>query len=117
MRGIFLSVDLLSASDEIRPVANKPLVQEVFGGNLRRLRERAGISQEELATRAGGLHRTEISLLERGEREPRLSTVVLLASALGVKVPTLLRDIDSAQVRERQLKPSAGPGKRLDTRR
>jgi transcriptional regulator with XRE-family HTH domain len=89
-------------------VADTPLLREVFGGNLRRLRERAGLSQEALATRAGGLHRTEISLLERGEREPRLSTVVLLAQALGVKVATLLRDTDEAQVRERQRKPSAG---------
>jgi transcriptional regulator with XRE-family HTH domain len=93
-------------------VADKPLLQDVFGDNLRRLRERAGMSQEALATRAGGLHRTEISLLERGEREPRLSTVVLLAQALGVKLPTLLRGVDEARVRERQRKPSSGPRKR-----
>jgi transcriptional regulator with XRE-family HTH domain len=89
-------------------VADKLLLHQVFGGNLRRLRERSGLSQEALATRAGGLHRTEISLLERGEREPRLSTVVLLAQALGVKVATLLRGVDEAQARERQRKPSAG---------
>jgi transcriptional regulator with XRE-family HTH domain len=94
------------------PVADKPLLREVFGANLRRLRERSGLSQEALATRAGGLHRTEISLLERGEREPRLSTVVLLAQALGVKVATLLRGVDEAQVRERQRKPSSGLRKR-----
>ena len=89
-------------------MADKPLLHAVFGGNLRRLRERAALSQEALARKAGGLHRTEISLLERGEREPRLSTIVLLAHALGVKVATLLQGVDAAQVRERQRKPTAG---------
>ena len=41
-----------------------------FGKNLSRCRRRAGFSQEELAVRAS-LHRTEIGLLERGERARR----------------------------------------------
>lgn len=53
-----------------------------FAVNLRRAREVAGISQEELAERCE-VHRTEISLLERGGREPRLGTMVKLATALG----------------------------------
>jgi transcriptional regulator with XRE-family HTH domain len=53
-----------------------------FAVNLRRAREAASISQEELAKRTE-LHRTEISLLERGGREPRLGTMVKLATALG----------------------------------
>jgi transcriptional regulator with XRE-family HTH domain len=93
-------------------MADEPLLHEVFSANLRRLRERAGLSQEALAEKAGGLHRTEISLLERGAREPRLSTVILLARALNVKVATLLRDVDGAQVRQRQKKPTAGRAKR-----
>jgi transcriptional regulator with XRE-family HTH domain len=52
-----------------------------FAVNLRRAREVAGISQEELAERCE-VHRTEISLLERGGREPRLGTMVKLATAL-----------------------------------
>lgn len=55
-----------------------------FGENLRRVRNEAGISQEEAGLRSG-LHRTEIGLLERGERTPRIDTVVKLAGALGVK--------------------------------
>jgi transcriptional regulator with XRE-family HTH domain len=55
-----------------------------FGENLRRVRRRAGVSQEE-AGFLSGLHRTEIGLLERGERTPRIDTVVKLAGALGVK--------------------------------
>jgi transcriptional regulator with XRE-family HTH domain len=53
-----------------------------FAVNLRHAREVAGISQEELAGRIE-VHRTEISLLERGGREPRLGTLVKLAVALG----------------------------------
>jgi len=53
-----------------------------FAANLRRAREAAGISQEELAEQCE-IHRTEVSLLERGGREPRLGTMVKLATALG----------------------------------
>jgi len=56
--------------------------QERFAANLRRARTAAAISQEELANRCD-LHRTEISLLERAGREPRLGTIVKLAGALG----------------------------------
>lgn len=55
--------------------------QERFAANLRSARTAAGISQEELGHRCD-LHRTEISLLERAGREPRLGTIVKLAGAL-----------------------------------
>jgi transcriptional regulator with XRE-family HTH domain len=55
--------------------------QERFAANLRQARTKAGISQEELGHRCE-LHRTEISLLERAGREPRLGTIVKLAGAL-----------------------------------
>jgi transcriptional regulator with XRE-family HTH domain len=58
-----------------------PSPQERFAVNLRQARTAFGISQEELADRCD-LHRTEISLLERAGREPRLLTIVKLASAL-----------------------------------
>jgi len=54
-----------------------------FAINLRKARQKARISQEELGFRCD-LHRTEISLLERGGREPRLGTIVKLSSSLGV---------------------------------
>lgn len=54
-----------------------------FAVNLRKARQKKEISQEELGFRCQ-LHRTEISLLERGGREPRLGTIVKLASALDV---------------------------------
>jgi transcriptional regulator with XRE-family HTH domain len=54
-----------------------------FAVNLRKARQGKKISQEELGFRCE-LHRTEISLLERGGREPRLGTIVKLCGALDV---------------------------------
>jgi transcriptional regulator with XRE-family HTH domain len=56
--------------------------QERFAVNLRRARNKAGVSQEELGYMCD-LHRTEVSLLERAGREPRLATIVKLSGALG----------------------------------
>lgn len=64
-----------------------------FGDNLRKHRRRLGMSQERLAL-LGGLHRTAIGVLEHGEREPRLMTIVKLAAVLEVTPDTLLRGID-----------------------
>jgi transcriptional regulator with XRE-family HTH domain len=63
--------------------------QERFAVNLRRARVRAEISQEELGERCD-LHRTEISLLERAGREPRLGTILKLADALGISPEELI---------------------------
>jgi transcriptional regulator with XRE-family HTH domain len=60
-------------------------VAQRFGENLRRLRKGAGISQEELGLRCS-LHRTEIGLLERGARVPRIDTLIKIASGLGVRI-------------------------------
>lgn len=64
-----------------------------FAANLRRRRSDAGLSQEALAA-AARLHRTEISLLERSERDPRLTTIVRLARALRIRPADLLDGID-----------------------
>lgn len=55
-------------------------VAEKFGQNLLLARKRTGLSQEALAFRAG-IHRTEVGLLERGERTPRVDTLLKLAAA------------------------------------
>jgi transcriptional regulator with XRE-family HTH domain len=62
----------------VRPVES---VRQQFAENLRHHRERMGLSQEALAEICG-LHRTEISLLERCKRSPRLETIVILARGL-----------------------------------
>jgi transcriptional regulator with XRE-family HTH domain len=66
-----------------------------FGENLTRCRRDAGLSQEELGVRAS-LHRTEIGLLERGERLPRIDTVIKLAGALSIPPAELIEGIDWA---------------------
>jgi transcriptional regulator with XRE-family HTH domain len=63
-----------------------------FGDNLRRVRRREGLSQEELAVRAS-LHRTEIGKLENTERVPRIDTLVQLAGAMAVPPGELLDGI------------------------
>lgn len=60
-----------------------------FAANLKKHRERVGLSQEALGD-ACDLHRTEISLLERSGREPRLTTIVRLSRALDESVCELL---------------------------
>jgi transcriptional regulator with XRE-family HTH domain len=67
-------------------------VAERFGDNLRRVRRREGLSQEDLAVRAS-LHRTEIGKLENTERVPRIDTLIQLAGAMAVAPGELLDGI------------------------
>jgi transcriptional regulator with XRE-family HTH domain len=73
-------------------------LQGLIAKNLRLLRDKQGMSQETLADRAG-LHRTQLSVIERGLRNMRLDTLIALAAALGVPEIELL--IESGE----ELKP------------
>jgi len=64
-------------------------IRKRLGRNLRRLRQEKGLSQEEFAFEAE-IHRTYISDLERGARNPTISVVEKLAKALGVKASVLI---------------------------
>lgn len=64
-----------------------------FGLVLRRVRTERGMTQEQLA-HVSGLHRTEISLLERGQRKPLLETIVALCRGLGMTPAELLHDVE-----------------------
>lgn len=57
--------------------------------NIRRLRQEKGWSQEELAHEAR-IHRTYISDLERGVRNPTITIIERLAQTLGVEARELL---------------------------
>jgi transcriptional regulator with XRE-family HTH domain len=63
---------------------------EQFGRNLRALREERGWTQEELADKSG-LTSVQISRVERGVREVRLTTILRLVDALDTKPDRLLR--------------------------
>ena len=58
-------------------------VRQLFGDRVRDMRHRLGISQEELAHRAG-LDRTYVSSLERGHRNVALENICRLADGLAV---------------------------------
>jgi transcriptional regulator with XRE-family HTH domain len=60
-----------------------------FATNLRSHRESKGLTQKRLAEICD-LHHTEISLLERRKRSPRLETIVILARALQLESPGVL---------------------------
>ena len=66
---------------------DKTLLQE-FGLKVKQRRKELGISQEELAYRAG-VHRTYIGIIERAERNITLSNIKRLADALGVELKEL----------------------------
>ena len=69
--------------------------QQVFGEVVRRLRQERKLSQEALADEAG-LHRTYISLLERGLRNPSLTVIQQLADGLKITTSELVSAFDAA---------------------
>ncbi len=60
-----------------------------LGRNIRALREKKGISQEDFGKLAH-VHRTYVGMVERGEKNITLSNQVRFAQALGVKVRDLI---------------------------
>jgi transcriptional regulator with XRE-family HTH domain len=67
-----------------------PGVGSNLGRNLRCARERRDMTQEEVADRSG-VHATEVSRIEAGKRDPRVSTLERLAEAVEVAPGELLR--------------------------
>ena len=65
-----------------------------FGRVLRHLRQEAGLTQEELGFEAD-LRRTYISILELGQQQPSLSTVLKLAKALNQPGSTLVGMVET----------------------
>jgi transcriptional regulator with XRE-family HTH domain len=63
------------------------------GRNLWLARRRAGYSQEGLGTLCA-LHRTEIGMIENGQRLPRVDTLLKLAGALEARPESLLEGIE-----------------------
>jgi len=73
----------------VPPKSSPRTLETAFSLAVRQHRERAGISQEELGFRAD-LHRTYVSMLERNQRIPSLTTIAKLARALETKPSTLV---------------------------
>ncbi len=67
----------------------KPILVK-FGKVVRRERMKKGITQEELAFRAG-VHRTDIGMIERAEKNITLSNIEKIAKALRLSLDKLLK--------------------------
>ena len=64
--------------------------EQAFGKAMKSLRAQKGYSQEQLA-HSCGLDRTFISLLERGQRQPSLTSILLISASLGISADELVR--------------------------
>ena len=68
-------------------------LQEALGLVIRRRREARHVSQEQLAFQSG-LHRTYVSMLERGLRNPSVTVIRKLSGALGTTMASLLGAVE-----------------------
>lgn len=73
-----------------------------FGKVLRRLREEAGLTQEQLGFEAD-LRRTYVSILELGQQQPSLTTILKIAQALNCSPGSLL-DMVSGEISQTKKK-------------
>ena len=71
-------------------MANQSLI--MLGRTIRKLRNKLGISQEELAYRAC-IYRTYMGDVERGERNIAVLNIIKVAKALKVKPSVLLEEL------------------------
>lgn len=72
----------------------KKLTTEIiFGQVLRKFRTAGNLSQEKLSQECG-LDRSYISLLERGLRQPSLTTILLLAKVLNTTASKMVHDVE-----------------------
>ncbi|GMU61115.1 MAG: hypothetical protein AMXMBFR34_28780 [Myxococcaceae bacterium] len=68
-------------------------LEMAFGLVLQRVRRASDLTQEDLGF-AAGVHRTYVSILERGEKSPTLSVLARLATALGTTPSVLLQEAE-----------------------
>ncbi|MDT0630407.1 helix-turn-helix domain-containing protein [Rubrivirga litoralis] len=82
---------------QLGEVTGAPIKQEdaasAFGRSLLRARREKGMSQEALAE-AADIHRTFVSFLERGLKQPTLTTLLRLSRALGVPASRFVDEVD-----------------------
>lgn len=64
-----------------------------FGRVLRKLRIDAGLTQEQLGFEAD-LRRTYVSILELGQQQPSLSTIIKLANALNLSIADMMKMVE-----------------------
>lgn len=70
----------------------------MIGDEIRRARQKAGLSQEKLAFEAG-IHRTYVSLLERDIKSPTVTMLFRVCKALKVRPSRLIARIERGSAR------------------
>jgi len=66
-------------------------IQQILGNNIKLIREQKGWSQDKLSE-VSGLHRTYISGIERGVRNPTIDIVKQISQAFEVHITDLFKD-------------------------
>jgi len=89
-------------------------VKKGFGAEVRRRRNDLGWSQEDLADRAD-LHRTYVSDVEAGKRNPSLQSMQRLAVALGASIGTVFGSVEGMAERSGLMRTGAEPGGAMRT--
>jgi transcriptional regulator with XRE-family HTH domain len=78
-------------------------LQKTFGARIRFFRLKIGLSQEELAGRCN-LDRAYVGGIERGERNPSLKNIAIIATALQVPISALFDTSEAAASSRRTAK-------------
>jgi len=77
-------------------------VRRAFGKVLREYRNKSGMTQESLGDESE-YHSTYISQLERGIRQPSISTLFILAKELGVKPEEMIKAVGKKLISQRRV--------------
>ena len=72
--------------------------QKAIGKRIKSAREKKGLTQEQLAEQVN-LSPMHISVIERGNKLPRLETLIKIANVLEVSADTLLQDVVNNQIK------------------
>lgn len=72
--------------------------QKAIGKRIKSAREKMGLTQEQLAEQVN-LSPMHISVIERGNKLPRLETLINIANVLDVSADTLLQDVVNNQIK------------------
>lgn len=68
----------------------KEEILKKFGSRLKKLRREKGLTQEQFAIKSG-LHKNYIGMVERGERNPSLINIEIIAKSLDVSLSELMK--------------------------
>jgi len=81
-----------SAEDRLQAASSRLSLMRAFGERLQKLRNEAGLSEDQLAERSR-LNPSIISKAEAGQTDPRLSQIESFARGLGISPTVLIEDL------------------------